>query len=357
MMDAAAVANHPDRGDPRCKPGSAISLARRSPFRGPARLAMGLALTACAAKAGRPPAGAVDAGDAGGGTGEVTVQVLGPAPVAQASVLLVRDSENGGEIRAPDATGSAVFRAVSPGFYRVEVRHPRGLAERRDVPVDPGTAAVVPVGLKSAFLYQPEPGPQSARYRAALAALFARWKGGQMLGSVTVRPAVHDTEALVGVARRPPDQHLAVALHADARVIDTLSKEQALARAVDDAERRQLDRLPSLATIALRPSTRPIPAALARAVVCTWQASVARAVPEREAALEVVDAVRYTVQVRDPDGQPRSADTEALEGQFLDSGPRLRALRLMDALHAFADGHLSLLQLERSIDEHRDPGC
>jgi hypothetical protein len=322
----------------------------------PSRAALGLlALTgACTSKAARP---AADTADTGGGTGAVTVQVQGPAPVTQASVLLVRDSENGGDTRTPDAAGSVVFSAVSPGFYRVEVRHPRGLAERRDVPIEPGTSAVVPVGLKSAFLYQPEPGPRTAGYRAALTALFERWKGGQLLGSVTARPAAHDNEALVGIARRPPEAYLAVALHADARVADTLSREDARAVAVDDAERRQLDRLPPLAAIAIRPSTRPIPAALARAVLCTWQVSVARAVPEREVAPEVADGVRYTVQVRGPDGQPRGADTETLEGHFLDSGPRLRALRLMETLHGFADGHLGVLQLERSVHEHLDPTC
>jgi hypothetical protein len=324
--------------------------------RASARLAIALlALTAaCPSKATHPPG---DAGDTGGGTGQVTVQVLGPPPVTEASVLLVRDSENGGEIRAPDSSGVVVFRAVSPGFYRVEVRHPRGLADRRDVPVEPGTRAVVPLALKSAFLYHPEPHPPTARHRAALAALFDRWKGGQLLASVIARPATNDSEALVGVARRPPDQHLAVALHADARVIDTLSKEHALAVAVDQAERRQLDRLPPLAAIAVRPSTRPLPAALARAVVCTWQASVARALPEPEVAPEVADGVRYTLQVTDPDGQPRSADTETLEGQFLDSGPRLRSLRLMEALHAFADGHLPVLQLEQAVHDHLDPAC
>jgi hypothetical protein len=318
-----------------------------------------LVAAGCATKADRPVD--VTATDAGPTTGEVTVQVTGPAPVAEASVLLVRDSENGGLTRAPDAAGLVVFHAVSPGFYRVEVRHPRGLAERRDVPLEAGASAQLVIGLRSAFLYRPEPHPPTGRYRQALAALFDRWKGGELLASVTSRPAASATEVLVGIARRSPADHLAVALHADARVADALGKADALALAATDRERQHLERMPPLKAIAVRPATRPIPADLARAVACTWRSAVKSAVPERDVAPEVVDGVRYTVLVPDSDGQPGvgwiSADTETLDGNFLDIRPRLRVLRLMALLHDFADGHLPALQFEQAAQDYLDSSC
>jgi hypothetical protein len=290
-------------------------------------------------------------------TAEVTVHFFGPAPASAASVLLVRDSEQVGVTATPDAEGKVVFRAVQPGFFRVEVRHPKGLTEARDLRVEAGGSPVEAVGLKSAFLYRRESAPEARGYEEQLRGFFDRWKGGELLASFTIRPAAYSTEVLVGVARRSPSEHLAVALHAGARVADVFDKPGWLALATSDAERSHLGRIPGLAAIDLRPATRPISAALAQAITCTWRAAVTTAVPQREVGPEVVDGARYTVLVRDAEGRPQSAETETLDGRFLESGPRLRAMRLMEVLHEFCDGHLPALQLERHVQDHAAPGC
>ena len=280
---------------------------------------------------------------------------MGPGPLTSARVSLSDDQSKYVATSAPAADGMVVFRSVPPGRYRLEARHPKGLATFKEVDVDGLKPVFTAIGLNSPFLYIRDDAGEPNQYFAGLEKVFGAWREGVRLAWVIVRSSSYESEVMAGIAGDGRGGYLAFTLHASARVDNAVVKRERRSRGEQIDE--YLQRAPDLEQIKLTVATHPVPKDLALGITCTWRKAIENAVPAREVAPEVLDGVRYSIEYPSESGQLRRAETETLTGPYLTAGPRTRTLRLLQSVHALADGHISVAVFNGEVADGVDPDC
>jgi hypothetical protein len=285
---------------------------------------------------------------------DVTVYYTGPGPVAAASITLSGLMRENPIAAQPGKDDTFVFHGVSPGKYRLEAHHPKGIATYKELEVATEPVATA-IGLRSAFLYFHDRNPSpSTPYRDAITKIFATWRGPERLAWVIDRPSSYFTEVMVGVAGNSTSGYVAFALHPSDRIADVIDRDEEEGQGARDDDHRHL---PALEKVEVRASVRPLRREVALGVVCTWQEAVRQARPKSEVSPEVLDGNQYSFSVRGKDGDILVAETENLGERMLSKTPRTRAMSLFRDLHQFVDGHLGGAEFESGVGSAIEHSC